>query len=147
MVLAAQLTRARAQVRPSVEWRQPLKEGSIGMSSRAIPLSFTSAKALLLTCGALIAGQAPAATFEGASIPTSVRTLMCDSNPRIVVQFANATTIWYPANWESSKLFLATALAAKAAEQKMYYLGTDDTLSFYCVGGSARQVLGFGLEQ
>lgn len=117
------------------------------MQSRTISLNLTSrAKALIVLCAALIAGQAPAATFEGASIPTSVRTLMCNSTPRIVVQLANGTSIWYPADWESSKFFLSTALAAKAAGQKMYYLGTDDTLSFYCVGNSARQVLGFGME-
>ncbi|GFE82242.1 hypothetical protein GCM10011487_42420 [Steroidobacter agaridevorans] len=115
--------------------------------SRTIPLSLTSrAKALIVMCAVLIAGQAPAAPFEGASVPTSVRTLICDSNPRIVVLLANGTNIWYPANWESSKLFLATALAAKAAGQNMYYLGTDDTLSVYCTLNSARQVLGFGME-
>lgn len=71
------------------------------MQSRPVPLSsMARAKALFVMCATLIAGQAPAAAFEGASVPTSVRTLICDSNPRIVVLLANGTAIWYPANWQ-----------------------------------------------
>lgn len=98
-------------------------------------------------CATLIAGQASAVNFEEALVPIQVRTAMCDSNPRIFVEFADSSkNIWYPANaGESSKYFLATALAAKVSGQKMYFLGTDSTATFYCIT-SARQVTIFGLS-
>ena len=99
--------------------------------------------------GALTAGQASAATFEGADVPVQVRTAMCDSSPRIIVEFAiSSRNIWYPANaGDSSKYFFATAMAAKVAGQKMYFLGTDDTATSYCVtGGTGRLVQVFGIN-
>jgi hypothetical protein len=104
---------------------------------------------LAATLCALCALPASAATFEGADVPIRVRTAMCDSNPRFIVEFAiSSRNIWYPANaGESSKFFLATAMAAKVAGQKMYFLGTDDTVTPYCVtGGSGRLVQVFGIS-
>jgi hypothetical protein len=82
-------------------------------------------------------------------VPVQVRTAMCNSFPRIMVEFADASkNIWYPANaGESSKYFLATALAAKTSGQRMYFLGIDDTVTSYCVtGGSGREVQVFGVS-
>ena len=90
------------------------------------------------------------ASFDESNVPISVKILYCDTNPRIVVQFADATkNVWYPANAaDQSKAFLATALAAKTANQRFYYYGSGDpaALTSYCVGVSARRVELFGLE-
>ncbi|SRR6266568_4858372 len=90
------------------------------------------------------------ADFEESIVPTSVKTLYCDSNPRILVQFADASkNVWYPANAaDQSKAFLATALAAKAGSQKLYFYGSGDAaaLTTYCINVSARQIKMFGLE-
>ena len=90
------------------------------------------------------------ASFEESNVPVSVKVLYCDTNPRILVQFSDSTkNVWYPANAaDQSKAFLATALAAKTAGQKLYYYGTGDAtaLTTYCITASARQVSIFGLE-
>ncbi len=90
------------------------------------------------------------ADFEDSLVPTSVKTLYCDNSPRILVQFSDASkNVWYPANAaDQSKAFLATALAAKAASQRLYVYGSGDpaALTTYCVNVSARQIKMFGLE-
>lgn len=107
--------------------------------------SFT--KPLIASVGTLVAAETPAANFEGSLVPIRVRTAMCDSNPRILVEFADTSkNVWYPANLgDSSKYFLATALAAKVSGQELYFLGVDDTATFYCVG-AGRQVQVFGVS-
>lgn len=109
--------------------------------------SDSKVKAFMAVCAALIAGEASAVTFEGSEVPIQVRTAMCDSNPRILVEFADSSkNIWYPANeGDSSKYFLATALAAKVAGQTMYFLGLNDAVTFYCVA-SGRRVQVFGVN-
>src|SRR5690242_14758338 len=99
--------------------------------------------ALVLAGGALF--SAPAlADFQGAAVPTSVDVLYCDSNPRILVQFADSTqNIWYPANLgDQSKAFLTMAITAKTSGQNLYYYGSGagTTTSSYCLAISARQV-------
>lgn len=104
--------------------------------------------ALACAVGALFSRPARA-DFEGAGVPTSVKVLYCDYNPRIVVQFADATqNVWFPANsGDQSKEFLSVAMAAKAAGQNFYYYGQGTpTLTTYCISVSARQVLIFGLQ-
>ena len=89
-------------------------------------------------------------SFEEANVPTAVKVLYCDNNSRILVQFSDPSkNVWYPANnGDPSKAFLATALAAKASGQKLYYYGLGDpaALTSYCISASARQVSIFGLE-
>ena len=96
---------------------------------------------------ALIGCEASAAVFQGWEVPIQVRTAWCDSSPRILVEFADSTkNIWYPANaGDSSKFFLSTALAAKVSGQKMYFLGSDETVTFYCIS-SGRAVHIFGVS-
>lgn len=106
-------------------------------------------KAFMAVSAVLAVGEASAATFEGWEVPVQVRTAMCDSSPRILVEFADGSkNIWYPANaGDSSKFFLSTALAAKVAGQRMYFLGLDNTVTTYCVsGGYGRQVQVFGIS-
>jgi hypothetical protein len=104
----------------------------------------------LMACTCALAACPAAAAFEEANTPVAVRVLYCDSNPRIVVQFADASkNIWYPANaGDQSKAFLATALTAKTSAQQMYYLGVGDAnaLTSYCIGATARRVDVFGLQ-
>lgn len=109
--------------------------------------STTLLAALLVPAGCMLSCAAFAA-FEEANVPVSVKALYCDSNPRILVEFADASkNIWFPANaGDQSKAFLAAALTAKAAAQKLYYLGSDPAaLTSYCVSASARQIIAFGL--
>lgn len=116
--------------------------------SRRGTIAFT-ARMFFAVCTAIVSREAPAVTFAGAEVPTRVRTAMCNAFPRIIVEFADSSkTIWYPAGaGESSKYFLATALAAKIAGQKMYFLGTDDTVTSYCVtSGAGREVQVFGVS-
>lgn len=90
------------------------------------------------------------AAFEGSDVPISIKALYCDSNPRIVVQFADASkNVWFPANsGDSSKTFLSLALTAKASSLRLYYYGVGNAtdLTTYCVNVSARQVTFFGIE-
>jgi hypothetical protein len=102
-------------------------------------------KALAGACLALIGCEASAAVFQGWEVPIQVRTAWCDSNPRIFVEFADSSkNIWYPANsGDSSKFFLSTALAAKVSGQKMYFLGSDETVTSYCItSGKLVQIFG-----
>jgi hypothetical protein len=98
---------------------------------------------------ALFSGPARA-DFEGSDVPIAVKVLYCDYNPRIVVQFADATkNVWYPANsGDQSKEFLSAALAAKVAGQGFYYFGTGDgtNITTYCISVAARPVFIFGLQ-
>jgi|SRR5688500_11719338 hypothetical protein len=112
------------------------------------PGSISKVKTFMVMCTAFIAGKASAVNFEGAEVPIRVRTAVCDSNPRILVEFADPSkNIWYPANaGDNSKFFLATALAAKVAGQKMYFLGVDDTATFYCLA-TARYAHVFGISE
>ena len=115
----------------------------MGLGMKATVL-VSAAFGLCVCCSSAFAG------FEESNVPIAVKVLYCDYNPRIVVQFADASkNIWYPANAnDQSKAFLATALAAKVSSQKMYYLGTGDpaALTSYCIGASARRVDVFGIE-
>jgi hypothetical protein len=112
--------------------------------------SVSNIKAFVAACATLITCEASAASFEEWAVPIQVYTAMCNEYPRIVVEFADSTkNIWYPAYaGESAKFFLATALAAKVSGEKMYFLGTDDTRTLYCVqGGWAREVQVFGIGE
>ena len=107
--------------------------------------------AQVLTSVALVLCSASAfAAFEESGIPVAVKTLYCDSNPRILVQFADASkNVWYPANaGDQSKAFLATAMAAKLAGRSLYYYGAGDpaALTTYCINVSARKIEIFGLD-
>lgn len=118
------------------------------MSSTTTPCRATrKVTALMAVCATLVASEASAAVFEGTELPVRVRTAMCDSFPRIIVEFADPSkNIWYPANaGDGSKFFLSTALTAKSSGQRMYFLGVEDVLTFYCVT-SARQVHVFGVS-
>jgi hypothetical protein len=90
------------------------------------------------------------ASFEEWTVPVAVKTLYCDSSPRIVVQFADsAKNIWYPANLgDQSKAFLATAMAAKLSGKNLYYFGSGDAsaATVYCISVAARRVEIFGIE-
>lgn len=114
-----------------------------------IKLPRASAKSLL-SAACLMLSSSSFGAFEGSNVPISVKVLYCDNNSRIVVQFADASkNVWYPANaGDQSKAFLATALAAKASSQKLYYYGSGDpsAATTYCLNISARQVYLFGLE-
>lgn len=109
--------------------------------------SISVAKTFMVIGAALVAGQASAANFEGAEVPILVRTAVCNSYPRIIVQFADPSkNIWYPADaGDTSKQFLATALAAKIAGQKMYFLGVDEPATYYCIA-TARYAHIFGIS-
>src|SRR5688572_24294139 len=81
--------------------------------------------AFMALCATLMASEASAVVFEGTELPVRVRTAVCDSAPRIIVEFADPSkNIWFPANaGDSSKFFLSTALTAKASGQRMYFFG------------------------
>ena len=101
--------------------------------------------------GSYVALPSPGfAAFEEWNVPIAVKSLYCDGAPRIVVQFADASkNIWYPANaGESSRAFLATAMAAKISGTRLYYYGGGDpaALTTYCINVSARPVYMFGLH-
>jgi hypothetical protein len=144
--------------------RQPIVDDRIGPAGRArhawisetvIERSTTMAKSLhacfasVLAATCLTFSSPVFADFEEALVPIAVKTLYCDYNPRIVVQFADASkNIWYPANLgDQSKAFLSTALAAKVVSQRLYFLGVGDpaSLTTYCINVSARQARVFGL--
>jgi len=105
---------------------------------------------LILVLGGATLSSGAMASFEGRDVPTAVRVLYCDFNPRILVQFSDASkNVWYPANAaDESKAFLAVALTAKTSSRKFYYLGAGDPsdLTTYCIGASARRVQVFGIE-
>ncbi len=90
------------------------------------------------------------AAFDGNEVPKTVQVLPCDSNPRILVIFNDpAKNIWYPFNdGDNSKAFLSVALAAKAANAPMYFLGSGSAtdLTSYCNSHTARRVMAFGLN-
>ena len=87
-----------------------------------------------------------AAGFSGGLKPIAYKTIICDGNPRILVQFADATqNIWYSANSEHSDSFLSAALAATSANLEFWFMGSDDTATAYCIGGTARQVHSWGI--
>lgn len=114
------------------------------ISKRIFPRALLVMSCSLLSCSAF-------ASFEESNVPVAVKVLYCDSNPRIIVQFADASkNIWYPANAaDQSKAFLATALTAKTSSQKLYYLGNGDptAMTAYCIGASARRVDIFGIVE
>ena len=96
----------------------------------------------------LVLSQVSYSAFTNSDVPQSIKTLYCDGNPRILVEFTDAArNIWFKANIpEQSGAFLSTALTAKTTGKKMWYLGSNqDALTEYCISVSAREVYSFGI--
>ena len=106
--------------------------------------------ALTTGVSAFMFSSAALADFQGSAVPTSVDVLYCDSNPRILVQFADATqNVWFPANQgDQSKEFLSVAIAAKTTGQNLYFYGAGSgtVTSAYCLNIPARQIYIFSLR-
>jgi len=90
------------------------------------------------------------ADFQESAVPTAIYHMPCDGSPRLVIAFSSPTaSIWYPANGQFAKEFLAIALAAKASSSPLFFYGNGsaNNLTPYCIGiGYARQVYMVGVQ-
>jgi hypothetical protein len=127
----------------SSAWLLGLKKA---LSGRLLKGSFM--KKLLLILALVISFQVHAAPFQGSEIPSGVYILPCDGNPRISVTFDNdVPSVWYSLKGLYAKEFLSVALAAKASKSKLYFYGSNDVSTPYCIAqGNARQIYMIGMQ-